>query len=154
MGPTDFTAILSAPGTPQATYDTINNVAAWWTEDIEGSAGRQGNTFTVRFGSTWKTFQVTELVPASKIVWTVTDCCMPWNKDTTEWTGTTVVFEITDINGQTTIHFTHHGLVPELACFDACKNGWGHYLQGSLPALLATGAGNPNKKKAQERTQP
>jgi hypothetical protein len=70
--------------------------------------------------------------------------------DKTEWTGTTITFEISRKEHKTTgdkteVRFTHAGLVPEVECFGACSNAWGFYINGSLRSLIATGKGEPNQ---------
>jgi hypothetical protein len=42
--------------------------------------------------------------------------------------------------------FTHIGLVPEYECYEACNQGWTHYIQNSLKSLIETGKGLPNAK--------
>lgn len=48
--------------------------------------------------------------------------------------------------GDTThLSFTHQGLHPEAACFDACSNGWGQCM-GSLRRLVTGTAGGPGTR--------
>jgi len=64
-----------------------------------------------------------------------------------EWNGTKITFEIAKNGDKTEVRFTHVGLVPEHACFNACSNAWGSYINGSLPSLITTGNGQPNRKE-------
>tara|TARA_B100001093_G_C26701262_1_gene959206 strand:+ start:428 stop:856 length:429 start_codon:yes stop_codon:yes gene_type:complete len=53
-----------------------------------------------------------------------------------EWLGTKLIFQITVLDGETRIDFTHEGLVQELECFQVCKAGWDHYFLRSLKDYL------------------
>jgi hypothetical protein len=66
-----------------------------------------------------------------------------FTEDKTEWTNTTINFDISEKDGQTEIRFTHQGLVPEYECFDVCSTSWDSYINGSLRTLITTG-GQPN----------
>lgn len=58
-----------------------------------------------------------------------------------EWTGTKIIFEITQLENNTQIHFTHVGLVPKFECYGGCSNGWRKLIEESLFSLLTTGQG-------------
>ena len=143
----DFTSILLTSASPKEAFTAINNVRGWWTENIEGSTNKLRDIFTVRFGTTWKTFKIVEVVPGEKVIWLITDCYLPWNGDKTEWTGTKISFEISKKREQTQIRFSHLGLVPELECFKSCSNAWTGYIQNSLQRLINTGKGKPTVKE-------
>lgn len=117
-------------------FRSINDVAGWWTKNLEGNSDQLNDEFTLRFGETYISLHVVELILNEKISWQVVDCHKHWLKDTKEWKGTRIDWEITtDLDG-THIRFSHVGLVPGLECFDVCSNAWGHYLQG-LVALTS-----------------
>jgi hypothetical protein len=139
----DFKCSITANVTAKHAVDEISKVSAWWGKTVEGSSQKLNDVFTVRFGTTWVTFKITEFTADSKIVWTVTDCYLPWLEDKTEWNGTKVMFEISSKDGITTINFTHQGLVPEVECYDNCVKGWTGHVTGSLQNLLNTGIGQP-----------
>ena len=65
-----------------------------------------GDVFTARVGETFVTFNITGLIPNTKIVWTVVNCYFPWLKNKTVWTGTKIIFEVSNENDLTTINFT------------------------------------------------
>ena len=71
-------------------------------------------------------------------------------KDSTEWTGDKIVFDIEVIGDKTHLVFTQVGLVPESECYEICEKAWTYYVQQSLAALVTEGRGQPNGKgKAQ-----
>lgn len=104
--------------------------------------------FEVRFGDVHYSKQrLTELIPDRKVVWLVTDSYLSFLRDKTEWTGTSISFEVAERGGRTEVRFTHHGLVPERECFDACSNAWAGYVQHSLMSLITAGKGQPEMKE-------
>jgi hypothetical protein len=125
----------------------ISNVAAWWTENVKGSAGKLNDEFTVYFGETFVKFRITEYVSEEIIVWTVTDCHLHWLNDKTEWTNTHIVWELSKKDGQTQVDMTHLGLRPQVECYDTCVKGWDQYVKMSLFELLNTGKGKPERRK-------
>jgi hypothetical protein len=148
----DYTTTILVGQTPAKAFKAINNVAGWWTENIEGSTQKLNDEFTVHFGETFITMRVTEMIPNSKVVWLVTDCYKDWvqgNKK--EWNGTKISFEIFEKDKKTQIRFTHHGLIPTLECFDGCSNAWGEYVQQSLHNLVTTGTGEPTPKESKAK---
>ena len=146
MSTTNYTASLHTAHSPQEAYNAINNVSAWWTQDIEGRSQQLNDVFTVTFGETFITMKITELVPGQKMTWLVTDCHKHWLKDKKEWKGTTISWELSAEGEGTQIRFTHIGLVPGLECYNGCEKGWNFYLKESLQKLLADGKGQPDLK--------
>ena len=143
MNQQNYQSSIAADFTPSEAFESIGRVNEWWSKNIEGSAEKLNDVFTVHFGETFVTFEVTESIPGKKIAWHVTDCFLPWLKDKTEWIGTTVLYEISPLADQTQVTMTHIGLVPEIECFEGCKLGWDKYFKGSLFKLLTEHAGVP-----------
>ena len=139
----NYQSSIAADFTPAVAFEAIGRVNEWWARDIEGRTTTLNDVFTVHFGETYVTFEITESVPNEKIAWHVTDCYLPWLKDKTEWTGTTVVFEISPSGDETQVTMTHIGLVPEVECYNGCEAGWNRYFKGSLFKLLTEHAGVP-----------
>ena len=60
--------------------------------------------------------------------------------------GTRIVFDVAAAGDGAMLHFRHHGLTPQLECFDMCHEGWTHYL-GSLVSYVETGVGQPSRRE-------
>lgn len=142
-----FTTSLTVDQSPADVFDAINNVRAWWSGEIDGITDRPGAEFTYRYKNVHDTTQrITEWVPGEKIVWHVVDSHINFVKDTSEWNGTDIVFEIARKDGKTELRFTHAGLVPAIECYGGCSGAWGFYINESLRGLITTGKGHPNAK--------
>jgi uncharacterized protein YndB with AHSA1/START domain len=143
MTTSDFQSTFTVPQSRDEVFAAITDPTKWWTGDIEGSANKLGDTFSYRYEDLHYSKQrVTDLVPGQRVVWKVVESNLPGNDDPEEWTGTEIRFEITETEGQTEVHFSHHGLVPEFQCFDSCSSAWGFYVNGSLKRLITSGEGS------------
>jgi hypothetical protein len=147
MNDQGFTTTMTVDQTPEEVFAAINNVRGWWSGDIDGSTDKLGDEFTYRYEDVHRSRQrITELIPAKKVVWHVLDGYLKFTHDTAEWTGTDIIFDISQKGDRTEVRFTHRGLVPEFECFDTCSNAWGSYINGSLRSLITRGEGQPNTK--------
>src|SRR5215831_13487423 len=81
------------------------------------------------------------------------DSWLAFPDDKEEWTGTTVTFDVTEVDGRTEVRFTHHGLAPEVECYDVCWVAWGGYITRSLRDLITTGTGRPNSIESPEAVE-
>ncbi len=142
----DYTVSITVAATPQQAFEAINDVAGWWTKAFEGDSEKPEDVFTVRFGETYITSSVVELIPFKKITWLVTDCNKHWLKNKKEWNGTRMDWSISDGEDGTTITFTHIGLVPGIECYNGCEGAWNSYIKESLFKLLSEGKGKPELK--------
>lgn len=132
--------------TPGQVFDAINNIKAWWTENLTGNTENSGDEFAVHFGDIhYSRHKLTEVIFGKKVVWLVTDSKLTFVDKQDEWTGTQNVFEITEQDGKTQLQFTHVGLVPQFQCYNGCSSGWNYYI-GSLQNFIATGKGSPDLK--------
>jgi hypothetical protein len=149
----DYSASITANITAEEATERINRVADWWTASFTGASGRIGDTFTVRFGETYVDFAVTELVPAQRIVWWVTDCNLQFVEDKKEWKNTEVVFDISSDGAATTVTMTHSGLEPGVECYETCRKGWNFFITDSLQKLLIENQGMPDMFGKRERAE-
>lgn len=125
-----------------------DRIPLWWTEMFEGSANKEGDNFTIRFGNNiFKTMNVKELSGEAGVVWSVTDSliAIPGLNNQKEWIGTTILWKISPKKNHTELQLTHIGLNPDIECYEICADGWQQFIN-SLQLYLETGTGNPYKK--------
>jgi hypothetical protein len=136
--PGDLTITFTVDQTPHEAFEAINNVRGWWTGDIEGETDFLGAEFTYRHEDIHRSTQrVTEFIPGRRVVWHVVEAYLEFTRDSAEWTGTDVTFDISTEAGRTTVRFTHVGLTPRVECFDSCSDAWCYYINGGLRNLIA-----------------
>jgi hypothetical protein len=143
MQPKDYQNSIAADVTPREAYEGIKDVRGWWAKKVEGRTLQRWDVFTVRFGSTFVTFEIMEDIPEKKIVWDVRDCNLHWIKNRKEWNGTRLIFEIKPVKGGTKVTMTHVGLVPGVECYDDCEAGWNEHFGESLVSFLTQRVGMP-----------
>jgi hypothetical protein len=145
-----YTTRFTVNQTPAEVFAAVTNVRGWWSEDIEGSTDILGAEFFFRSSDLHRSTQkITELIPGTKVVWHVVDSQIAFVTDTTEWTGTEIVFEITRQGDRTELSFTHIGLIRAIECYGSCADAWGFYINHSLLVLITTGTGKPSRKENQ-----
>ena len=111
------------------------NPVYWWIglfgETIEGESREIQDEFSFKAGDGvhYSNQKLVELVPDQKIVWLVTESNLSFLKNTNEWAGTKICFDIVQENDHTKITFIHEGLVPEIECYGSCSGAWTQYLQ-------------------------
>jgi hypothetical protein len=139
----NFTCSIAVPVTAAAAFNAITNVQGWWAKNVEGDTQSPGGIFTVRFGETRGSFKIAELIPGEKMIWQVTDCYLPIFKNTTDWAGTEIHWDIITAEDAALVIFTHVGLVPGKECYNDCVGGWAFYIKESLYKLVTQGEGLP-----------
>jgi hypothetical protein len=137
-----FTTAFFVNQSPEEVFNAINNVRGWWQGEIEGSTDKLNDEFTYRMEEVHFSKQkLVEVIPGEKVVWLVTESKLNFINNKSEWTGTKISFEITEINNKTQVRFTHLGLVPGIECYGGCSNAWSKLIQESLFSLITTGKG-------------
>jgi len=148
MNNQSFTTTLMVEQTPKEVFNAINNVRGWWSEEIEGNTSNLNDEFLYHYKDVHVSkLKLTEVVPNKKVVWLVENNYFQFTKDSSEWKGTKIIFEITEQDGKTKLQFTHLGLVPEYECYNICEQGWNNYINSSLSNLITKGKGQPNPKE-------
>lgn len=143
-----FTTTILVDQTPKEVFKAVTNVRGWWSEEIEGGTEKLNDEFDYHYKDVHSCrMKLTEVEPGKKVVWHVLDNYFNFTEDKSEWKDTHVIFDISEKDNKTILHFTHQGLVPEYECFDVCKDGWTNYIRNSLYKLITTGKGEPNKKE-------
>lgn len=125
----DFTASITTSVTPETVFDALTTpdaFAKWWVPASGGGAA--GEELIIHFGETRAIFRVDEATRASHVRWTVLVCEIEH-----DWDGTEISLDLgPTADGGTRIDFRHHGLTPQLNCFEMCQNGWTQALGGLL----------------------
>lgn len=148
MTSNDFTTSFLVEQTPEEVFDAVNNVRGWWSESVEGKTAGLNEEFLYYYKDVHiSKMRIVEFVPGKRVTWLVLDNHFNFIKDTTEWVGTKIVFDISPDENQTRLRFTHQGLVPTYECYEVCNDAWTSYIQGSLKSLITTGRGKPNPKE-------
>ena len=142
----DYTASIRVNTDARAAQNAISKVPEWWTAGYTGNSEKPNDVFTVTFGETFVTFKGTEVVPNKRIVWKVTDSYLHFQNDKKEWNDTEIIWEITSNDNSTVITMTHAGLVPEVECYENCREGWNFYIRESLFKLLTEHKGLADRK--------
>lgn len=141
----DFTTTFTVDQSPEEVFKAINNVRGWWSGTIEGDTNKLGAEFSYRYRDFHRSRQkVTELVPAKRVAWHVTDADLSTFARKTEWIGTDILFEIARKGSKTELRFTHVGLVPAFQCYGDCSGAWGALVNTNLRNLITTGKNQPD----------
>lgn len=141
LSSTNFTTTFFVNQKPTEVFNAINNVRGWWQGEIIGSTENVDNEFSYQMKDVHFSKQkIVEIIPNQKVVWLITESKLKFPNQI-EWTGTKIIFDITEINNKTQIRFTHVGLVPAFQCYENCSWAWGELMQQSLQSLIVTGKG-------------
>ena len=147
VGHASYTTTMLVDQSPEEAFDAINDVARWWSEDIEGCTDKVGEEFTFRGRDIhYSRIRVTELVRGQSVSWLVVDNYINFVDDQSEWPGTEIRFAISKKGAGAEVRFSHVGLVPAYECFDVCSNAWSFFINDSLRSLIAAGEGQPMAK--------
>ena len=143
----DFATSIQVDQTPGETFDAINNVRGWWSEEIKGDTDKLNAEFTYHYKDVHiSKMRIIEFIPGERVVWLVLDNYFNFTKDKSEWKGNKIIFEIAEKDNKTQLQFTQEGLVPGYECYEVCHDAWSNYIKNSLRSLVTTGKGQPNPK--------
>lgn len=146
MSTKNFTKTIAVSKKPSFVFYSIQNFTGWWSEEIEGNTDVLGETFFYHYQDVHLCkIKLIEKIQDKKLVYEILDNQFSFTEDKTEWTGTKLIFEITE-GDETFVKFTHQGLNPEYECYNICHESWGNYIGKSLFNLIENGKGNPNPK--------
>jgi hypothetical protein len=145
MSTQDFSTTILVDQKPAEVFNAINNVSDWWFGEIQGSTQKLNDEFIYKYETFHYSKQkVSELIPNKKIVWLVTESSLSFVEDKSEWTGTKIIFDITEKDNKTQVRFTHQGLVPKSECYTECSNAWSGIIRNNLYKLIT------KKEKAEQ----
>jgi uncharacterized protein YndB with AHSA1/START domain len=142
----NFTSTTSFASGPDAVFSALTDIdalTAWWTP--AGGHAETGDTLRFLMGDREVVMRVAEALRPSRVRWNVLVC-----EPAADWEGTTITFDLAPSGSGTELHFEHHGLTPELECFEQCHAGWTHYMV-SLVDYVDRGTGSPNAPADAER---
>ncbi|RKR09288.1 uncharacterized protein YndB with AHSA1/START domain [Flavobacterium sp. 90] len=142
METSNFSTTILVDNSKEEVFNAINTVRGWWQGEIDGNTENLNDEFDYSVpGIHFSKQKIVEIIPNEKIVWLITDSKLSFVKDQSEWTGTKIVFEISEANHKTQIRFSHLGLVPQFECYGDCSNAWTQLIEKSLFSLITTGKG-------------
>src|SRR6266542_2038930 len=120
---------------------TLEGLANWWTEEVEGEekiGGKIKFTFRSETGDIKgeMSMQVQELNPQKNVRWRCTD-------GPAEWIGTDVTFDLSQQDDQIIIIFGHRNWREAIEFTAHCSMKWAVFLL-SLREYVETGKGKPS----------
>jgi Activator of Hsp90 ATPase homolog 1-like protein len=131
----NFTFSFNSSKNLNAVFNLLINPNNWWVglfgETIEGKSEEINDEFSFRAGDGvhYSKQRLNDLVPDRKISWLVLESNLSFLKNTNEWAGTKICFDIEKVDNNTKVTFTHLGLVPEIECYGGCSSAWTQYMQ-------------------------
>ncbi len=135
MANQNFQFCITTSKSTSEVFVHLINPKNWWVglfgETIEGKSDDINDEFSFRAGDGvhFSNQKLIEIVADKKIVWLVTESNLSFLKNTNEWAGTKICFDIEKIDNETKITFTHEGLIPQIECYGGCSNAWTQYLE-------------------------
>ncbi|CAN5238281.1 hypothetical protein BH11BAC6_BH11BAC6_15900 [soil metagenome] len=101
-----FTTTIVVEQSPAEVFKAINTPRAWWSEDIDGNTAKLNDERKYHFGDNHHCKMKTiEMIPDKKVVWLVEENYFKFTKDSTEWTGNKITFEISKQDNKTQLVF-------------------------------------------------
>jgi len=133
--------IKSSPPKVYKALSTLDGLAHWWTEEVEGDeqvGGKIQFTFRSETGDIKgkMVMEVQELSPQKNVRWRCVD-------GPDEWIGTDITFEWSEQDDQTIIIFGHRNWREAVEFMAHCSMKWAVFLL-SLREYVETGKGKPS----------
>ena len=126
----------STPGEMMKWLTTTEGIAGWWSDTVEGSASSVGDGFHVSFPTTDVVFDLVIAEIDERVVqWDVPES-PPW------WKGTSIRFEAEDVDGGSSLLFTHGGFEPDDPIIAVITPAWVGFLN-NLVEVAKSGVANP-----------
>src|SRR5436309_6429095 len=95
-----YTTTITVGRPAHEAYQAINDVRAWWGA-VDGETDTVGAQFVYEVeGIHYSKQLVSELVPAKRVVWHVTEARIEFVEDKDEWNDTEIRFELSERDGQ------------------------------------------------------
>jgi hypothetical protein len=125
---------IDAPvGVVIASLNTIDGLAAWWTQTTSGDASA-GGSIDFRFGDHVTRVRV-DVSESKRVSWTVVD-------SNPAWVGTRMTFELESVDERTLLQFGHRDWAQADGFFAHCSMKWATFLL-SLRSEIERGEGRP-----------
>jgi uncharacterized protein YndB with AHSA1/START domain len=120
---------------------TREGTATWWTRDVRGEDG-EGNTLEFWFGGPERaaSMELVELTAPQRVVWRCVE-------GPAEWIGTTITFDLSKVDDETVVLFSHAGWAEPVEFMHHCSTAWGYFLL-SLKAALEGRTATPYPENA------
>lgn len=138
----DYENTITVNVTPhQVFYALTKEMSNWWTP-MSSKVDKVGDKATAKFedGTTWS-FEVISLEENKLVEFRCYEANHIHPATTpdmrTEWQNTILRFEISNKGKDTSIHFTHIGLTPEINCYEICNSGWNHFFGSAFKNYLS-----------------
>ena len=137
----DFSISVEISQPPKKIFECLLQVSKWWSKDFAGNSATIGDEFVIHHpGAHYSKQRLTEFIPDRRIVWLVTESKLDWlTHNKSEWTNTQMIFELESADNGTVLRFTHEGLVPDIECYERCREGWTTVILERLYNFIMTG---------------
>jgi uncharacterized protein YndB with AHSA1/START domain len=128
--------IEAAPPRVWAALTQQEEIVHWWASEarVKPEVGSLGE-FRFRNGAFVIQLEVAELDQDEKVHWIS-------RRGSPQWTGTSVIWQLTPIHNGTMLVFTHEGFAQIDESYEQIRGSWEYFL-ASLKSYLETGKGTP-----------
>jgi len=116
---------------------TTEGISDWWTRGGVKGESKEGSTIEFYFGQSKPAavMEVTRLDPSGHVGWTCVD-------GAEEWVGTELSFDLTKMDDETVVLFTHANWRSPSEFMAHCSARWAYFIL-SLKHLVESGQGTP-----------